>query len=443
MDFTTQTPDDSQQSASPAMGSMGALAGAFASMDPQRKAAMATLVDGLSKQNLGNIPTGNLLSMLGQFMPPAQQLFKAGPGDRILQQDKLGNLVEIAGGANPLWKDMTETELKAAGYRPGTTAQRNTATNEIRTKQQDRQSLQAQFLDDWASLAVSSAKGELTDDPKSLVKLDAMTQQLTKPIVWTDQSGVTHREDPMTMTQINKYLAQLSVPYQYAKDKDGELVRKATPSSGAQPAGRQTAGAATPLTGERDPTQALKNLGPQEIQSLSSVKIAQKAAGDAVSKFFDENGNIDRTNVLTGAMDVPFTEGRGASADLMRAVSEYRHALYGSQLTEGEKKSFAQAFLPQAGDSDEAIRRKLRAVFDMTHNYQEIYKTMGLRGPEVDKFLGPQPQIPSVLSDPTERLDRPPPVVKSDSDYKGLKKGDKYQAMGKDGKMHTFTKNTD
>lgn len=96
-----------------------------------------------------------------------------------------------------------------------------------------------------------------------------------------------------------------------------------------------------------------------EAGKLANVNQAISELQQVRAVFVNPDGSINRKNLLTGALGVPFTEGRGADEFVRKAVEIKLRAATGAAARPDEIKLYAALFGPSVKDSDEVIKYKI------------------------------------------------------------------------------------
>lgn len=120
------------------------------------------------------------------------------------------------------------------------------------------------------------------------------------------------------------------------------------------------------MKGAKDPNRPLVEVSTydrkqnvQEAGKLANVNQAITELQQVRNIMVNEDGSINRANLFTGALNLPFTEGRTASQFIKKSVEIKLRAATGAAARKDEIALYEGIFGPSIKDSDELIRYKL------------------------------------------------------------------------------------
>jgi len=103
-------------------------------------------------------------------------------------------------------------------------------------------------------------------------------------------------------------------------------------------------------------------LTPEGAGKAALLKESERAVADAKKILFDDQNQLDRAAVASGAMGLPFSDGRLARERIKLSVESTLRLITGAAAPESEVERYTEMFTPSTMDSDEAARTKIQAL---------------------------------------------------------------------------------
>ncbi len=123
---------------------------------------------------------------------------------------------------------------------------------------------------------------------------------------------------------------------------------------------------------------------PEEVAKIQMFRTAEDALKGALPLIFEEDGSINRTNLINAKFMTPLTEGRELGVRMEYGIQAITRAETGAAMHETELDNTRTRFMPSAADSDVAIRVKIQMYKDFTSGSLDLLDSTNKDRPKLD-----------------------------------------------------------